>query len=719
MNIARGRRLSAAVTLSLLAPAVLAGVSVRLDAGDPAGAPFPSNRYTVPDPSNNTLRRVQLPKPDCAVQVSDCQDIDVINTLDGFSTQPRITIPFSGDIDPNTVTSETVFLVNLGDTLGGAGRGERVGINQVLWDPQTKTLVIESDQLLQQHSRYLLLVTDGVHDAQGGKIEAGAWRDASGLASLPVGRDGAASEYRRELRDALRSQGEGRLKIVAASLFTTQSASTDLAKINRQIKYSRPAPVDFMIGTAAGSPVRALFPTASLQGIQFNRQTGTAPSYTPSALPLSALGVVPGAVGHVAYGRFRSPDYETPERYIPATSTLAGRPQPQGENELLLQLFVPAGTKPAGGWPVAIFGHGFGDSMYGAPWTVASVFASQGLATLSINVVGHAGGALGTLSVQRAGADAVLLAAGGRGIDQDGNGVIDSTEGVNAVAPRTSIGSRDGLRQTVIDLMQVVRQIEAGVDFDGDGGVDLDAQRIYYTGQSFGGIYGTILLGAEPSIKAGVPNVAGGSITEVARIGAYRPLTAIALATRQPPLLNLPPLPGVPPPYNLVFNENIPLRDLPPVVNTVPGAMAIAQMLDRFEWIQQAGSPVSYAAAIRKQPPAGQAAKPVIFQFAKGDQTVPNPTTSAILRAGDLADRATYYRNDLAYALDPAVGKNPHVFLSNIANPAAAGYAVGAQQQIAAFFASFGATVIDPDGAGPYFEVPIVGPLPEALNYIP
>ena len=34
-------------------------------------------------------------------------------------------------------------------------------------------------------------------------------------------------------------------------------------------------------------------------------------------------------------------------------------------------------------------------------------------------------------------------------------------------------------------------------------------------------------------------------------------------------------------------------------------------------------------------------AKSVIVQFAKGDQTVPNPTATAILQAGDLADRAT------------------------------------------------------------------------------
>jgi hypothetical protein len=248
---------------------------------------------------------------------------------------------------------------------------------------------------------------------------------------------------------------------------------------------------------------------------------------------------------------------------------------------------------------------------------------------------------------------------------------------------------------------------------DGDGTADLDASRIYYTGQSFGGIYGTILLGVEPDIQAGVPNVPGGSITEVARLGVFRPLTGIALATRTPSLIN------VADPSGIVFNENIPLRNRPVVVNSAPGAMEIAKVLDRFEWAQQAGNPVSYAGFIRKHPLPGAMPKPVIFQFAKGDQTVPNPTTTAILRAGDLADRATFFRNDLAYAANPATPKNPHTFLTNIGVAAVAPLSVAAQTQIAVFFATNGAMTIDPDGAGAIFEVPVGLPLPETLNFIP
>ncbi len=110
----------------------------------------------------------------------------------------------------------------------------------------------------------------------------------------------------------------------------------------------------------------------------------------------------------------------------------------------------------------------------------------------------------------------------------------------------------------------------------------------------------------------------------------------------------------------------------------------------------------------------------MIIQFARGDKTNPNPTTTAIIRAGNLADRTTLFRNDLAFALGIGFGKNPHTFLTNLAgSPAVAFAAIEAQTQIAVFFASNGALTIDPDGAGPLFETPINGPLPEDLAFIP
>ena len=727
--------LVALLAAPLAAMATGAGTSVRYDLSHPGGSPFPSDRFTQIDWTNKTYRRVNLPKPDCTVMPSDCADIDVINTLDGFNTQPRITVPFSGPIDPASVNSDTVYLVNLGDVQSGKGFGNKVGINQVVWDVASNTLVFESDELLAEHSRYLLVVTTGVRDAAGRPIEAGRFghfhRGGKNSHHHDRDDDHDVKDYGKSLRDGMHSSRAPHHRVAALSVFTTQSATADLRKIHRQIKRSHPAPVDFSI--ANGGAARAVFPLSGVAGIQFRREVGvtatTPTGFADSFLPTPALDVVKGAVASVAFGKFTSPDYQNALKVIPATGTQSGHPRPLGSNELVFELFVPAGEKPAGGWPVAIFGHGFTDSMYGAPWTVASVFASKGIATIAINVVGHGGGAKGALAVipNAAGVAPTVVPAGGRGIDQDGNGAIDSTEGVNAAAPATIVGSRDGLRQTVIDLMQLVRQIEVGVDVDGDGHRDLDKDRIYYAGQSFGGIYGTIFLGVEDGLKAGVPNVPGGSISEVARLGAFRFLTAVALATRQPQLLNLPPTPGVPLPFNLNFNENMPLRGQPTVINTVPGATAIQQLLERNEWVQQSGNPVSYASLIRKDPPRGHAAKPVLIQYAKGDVTVPNPTSSAIIRAGDLADRAVYFRNDLAYAANPqnattnpgGVPKNPHTFLTNIGAAGTAPYAVMGQTQIAIFFATNGGLVVDPDGPGPFFEVPLTGTLPEGLNYIP
>src|SRR5262245_8855139 len=65
-------------------------VETLFDVSTPSGSPFPSDRFTVPDASQLTGLRVNLPKPDCVASPSDCQDIDILNTVDGFNLQPRL-----------------------------------------------------------------------------------------------------------------------------------------------------------------------------------------------------------------------------------------------------------------------------------------------------------------------------------------------------------------------------------------------------------------------------------------------------------------------------------------------------------------------------------------------------------------------------------------------------------------------------------------------------
>ncbi len=695
-------------------------VQVLFDASSPTGGPFPSNLFTVADASHNTSLRVSLPTPDCTVRVTDCQNIAVLNTLDGFNLQPRLSIPFSGPIDVDSVTSETVLLVRIGSTLpGGSPGGQRIGINQVVWDPDANILYVESDELLEQHTRYALIVTRGVRDTAGQQVRAGSFEHFRNHLHTT-----GAIGYWRELRDGLAAARVAKLPrrgIVGMSVFTTQSATAVLEKIRDQIKADTPASADFLLGPGGA---RTVFALSGVSSLALSRQTGTAPTFTPTslALMLAALWAIPGAVSTIAYGKYTSPNYEDAGRVIPPVGTLTGEPVVQSENEIYFNLVLPSGTPPANGWPVAIFGHGATGSKDLRVFLFAAELAERGIATIGINAVGHGNGPLGTLTMTPTSGSPVTFPAGGRGIDQNGDGTIAADEGINAVSPRAIASNRDGARQTVVDWMQLVREIEVGMDVDGDTVADLDPAHIYYFGQSMGGIQGTIFLAVEPSVSAGVPNVPGGANVEVARLSPVsRPAVGASLAARVPSLINV---------GGVVFDENMPLRDQPPVSNAVAGALGIQQVFEWSEWVTQAGNPVAHAPHLRKAPLVGMSPKEIIVQFAKGDKTVPNPTATALIRAGDLADRATYYRNDLAFAdvtRNPTgveVPKDPHAFLlfnsiSSLLVPALGDIGAGAREQIAEFFASNGTSVIDPDGAGTLFEVPISGPLPEELNFIP
>jgi dienelactone hydrolase len=274
------------------------------------------------------------------------------------------------------------------------------------------------------------------------------------------------------------------------------------------------------------------------------------------------------------------------------------------------------------------------------------------------------------------------------------------------------------------------------MDVDGDGLPELDPSRIYYFGQSLGGMYGATFLAVEPDVHAGVLNVPGGPRTSRRLNNSNdRPLLGSFLAARTPSLINargVTQIEGVPIAGATRFNENMPLRNgVPltltledgttqviqsPVINDVSGAIAIQEYLERAEWVMQSADAVAWAPHLRKAPLPGIQIKPVILQFARADQSVPNPATTAMVRAGDLADRTMLYRHDLAYAEHPTLPKNPHGFMFG----APIGFVeigLSVQRQIAAFFASGGTVIIHPEPAR-FFELPISSPLPEDLGYI-
>jgi dienelactone hydrolase len=695
-----------------------AATHVRFDISSPTGAPFPSNAFTVAAPENITGLRINLPLPDCSALPSDCDDLNVVNQLDGFNVQVRLSIPFDGPIDPASVNSRAVFFVQL--TQGATGSiGAVVGINQIVWDPQSNTLYAESDDMLEQHTSYALVVTSGVLDPNGQPVRASDEflhaREKTGM-------------YHRALQEGVRAatrMGVEESRVVAVSVFTTQTVTEILEKIRPQLDSNVAPKASFVLG-ADGS--RTVFALNQIKGIAWNRQTGdNPPSFTQSAVAVSTLDAfAQGAVGRIAFGKYTSPDYMVhPGEYIPTVGTLTGTPKPSGTNQVYFNVFLPSTPAPPTGWPVAILAHGGGNSKDETPYQLAASLASQGIAGIAISAVGRGGGALGTLRVDLTTGPSVTLSSGGRGFDQDGNGTIDAQEGASATPPRSILGQSDAQRQTVVDWMQLVRVIAAGMDVDGDGIPDLDPSRIYYWGTSFGGGLGPQLLALEPRVRAGVFSYPGGAAGRIDII-RLRPsqrgsFTGVALAARTPSLINangLRLLDGVAvaPPF---FNENIPLRDQPPVINDVAGALAIQEVFENAEWVSEAGDAAAYAPYLRKSPLPGVPSKSVLLQVCKGDETGPNPRNMAIVRAGDLTDRTTFYRNDLAYQEDSTVPKDPHSFLGRFTSPGVTGQiGRGGQNQAAAFLASDGTNIIWPDPSR-FFEVPISLPLPVDLSFIP
>ena len=415
-------------------------------------------------------------------------------------------------------------------------------------------------------------MTNGVHASDGEPLDTTAFRHDLNFGQT---KDPALKAYRKSLLDGLsmaRAVGVQYDDIAAASLFTTQTITAISNKIRAQIQAAAPEPVSFTLGTGG---VRTVFPLDDhLSPVA--RQSGTSrPSSPIRPSSLAALSVFPGPIVSVAFGSYPSRDYETREQAIPAYGTATGTPAAQATNTLGLTLFAPAGREAGR----RLAGRHLRPRLHRQPQRRAVgcrvVAREAGIASIAINVVGHGFGPPGTLHRSHAGGATGPVPAGGRAIDQNANGVFDSTEGVNAVAPQTLIGNRDGLRQTVIDFMQLVRLLQGGVDIDADGRrpqhvADLLRRPVVRRHLR------RAAARRRACVRAGVVNVPGGPIIEIARLSpASGRSWGISLISRMPSLYNAAPNPSF-----TSFKENIPLRNEPIRVDTVPGASAIQQVID-------------------------------------------------------------------------------------------------------------------------------------------
>ncbi len=244
------------------------------------------------------------------------------------------------------------------------------------------------------------------------------------------------------------------------------------------------------------------------------------------------------------------------------------------------------------------------------------------------------------------------------------------------------------------------------MDVDGHGNRDIDPSRVYLAGFSYGSLTGMLAAAIEPRIRATVLVSPDGSLVPGLAPGA-RGVVGTVLRDRMPPLLNPP---GTQLISNLgginvaapLFNEKAPARGEPPLVNDVPGAIAIQDFFERVEWLQGNAGPNAFAAYVRSKPLSGVPVRPFLMQVARGDRSDVNPSL---------------YRHDLFVQRQTL--PDPHTFAIRVDQAAMRSIALMAQDQIAEFFNTDGALTIDPDGAGELFEVPVASPaLLETYGFI-
>ncbi len=647
-----------------LLPALAAATTVRFDPTAPDVGPFPTDALTAEDTAQRTGRRVNLPASLCQERPETCPALALLNEFDGFSPNARLRVRFSAAVDPETLKAG-LRIVD-GDTA--------IPVNQVVWDPTTFTAFAKPDRVLEPGRRYLLVATDAIRDAAGAPVTPSAAFTAC-LAETT----GYCGQLAEALPPADRALAPA--TVAGASLFTTLSATAWLEEARTALEAVSPATTRL-----SG---KSVFAFSELSGVTFHAQVGVNPDrFTDTELPFSLL----AGVNRIAFGSIRSPAYLDERQVIAPAST--------GTNEIQYHVLLPAADRPQTGYPVVIAGHGLGDSSIGGPSALSLGFAGRGFATISINAHGHGYGPRTRFVLSDWSGNTTEVDGGGRAVDLNGDGAFDSPEGCLILNSATPILLRDCLRQTVVDLMQLVRALRAGIDLDGDGALDLDPNRIYYAGISLGAIYGTMLNAVEPDIRAAVLNVGGGSVVDIARWGQSYHHHAVDY------LKGISSLNA-----GGDFAGAWPLRDQP--VRTVedPAAIRIQELFEWLEWLDAPGDPLFFAQRLKK---------PVLWLIAKGDRSVPNPTNSALIRAAGGRESTWLYRHDLARKVYPSLDENPHSYLANLFSIPGLTVALAAQQQAAAFLDTGSAP--NPNTfllrlffGGSIFEIPDV--LPEELNY--
>ncbi len=552
------------------------------------------------------------------------QSLDELQDLNGFSTYTpgNIMAFFGRELDESSIEGKVV-LVDLG-TFGAGGVDARLDSPIPVSTMMTKTpkylngcdaepamiptMIItpmNADThlpvVLEGNHQYALAFLKGILDLNGDEVEPfyiflmiRSEDEVDIPELLPV-----QAAYSPVL-DAFGLMGIKREEIILASTFNTQYTDTALADISNRLGTFG----DNVDGTqvtipAATLPVPPLDARAFLGAIGLSCEAIGAPDPDGDG-PMPAC---PG-IGTFISGQFKSPNFQQEMDIALPYQPISGQPAKvpgrfsnsyspalQGHKDISFLASTPNGQQ--GPYPVVIFQH---------PLTPKDPEEAASANKMSMMALSNALGANGIAMVA---IDSVL--AGDRQVMVK-NTLTQGTE-LYSIINSDSMVTRDNIRQTVVDILQLVRVLKS-CTADTCGGLNIDPDRIYFVGTSMGGVIGTLFATMSPDVKRVVLNNTGAGLVD----------TFASSPVLGPELASMLCLAGV------ITSDCCSAHDCSSSdLLSDPG---FAQFRMVTQWMLDPADPVNYVNALASDITAGK--KRVLVQQADGDMVFLNSSTSLL-----------------------------------------------------------------------------------------
>jgi len=431
-----------------------------------------------------------------------------LTEYDGFATSANMMFGFTGPIDPETIDSSTVQLYTTSNP------PELVPTQVRVLDDLMHVEILLDGPPLKEQKRYAIVLRSGIRDAEGGEIELMPVGHFA-LSKTPIFANGESQAGVVEDEDALKlevlREEVGSFvddldsnDVLAAWTFTTMSITDPLEDWMKKPELLQVSPDPANITHMSNTEAIGDF--------------------------LLAIGSLL-YVGDVYNGTIESPVYLDP-------LTRAWRSDGGYEvQEIPFTMAVPRNLDPDVPVPVVIFGHGIMTERRFV-LAVADQLAARGYASVAIDFPYHGertycwtGGPLsipnpttGELTeIDDPCLDGYKCAEDGRCVDaaNQGNGLREwpvigmyMASGAAFIEIEHIANTRDHFRQTLIDLSALSRSLRTG-DWESVIGAPLETDKLFYLGQSLGGIIGATFVALSPEIDRAVLNVPGADTVDL------------------------------------------------------------------------------------------------------------------------------------------------------------------------------------------------------------